>query len=67
MTNAQFDVLTQKLFDIEKRQIQFETIQAKQVELLTQVANNKLDVDNLREEIEKLRLAIESVKDEVEA
>ena len=67
MTNAQMDVLLQKLDAIEKRQIQFASVQNKQLELSTKIANDKIDVDSIKLELDNLNKVINSIRDEVEA
>lgn len=67
MTAAQMNVLTEKLSNIDKRLIQVEQVQAKQIELLTKIVGNKIDTDLLRSEMEQLKVLIQSIKDEVEA
>lgn len=67
MTNAQMDVLMQKFDAIEKRQIQIAVVQTNQLELLTKIANDKIDVDSIKLELDKLNKVINSIRDEVEA
>lgn len=67
MTNAQFDVLLQKLDMIEKRQLQIAAIQAKHTELLVAISNDKIDINSLRNSIDELAKLVDSIRDEVEA
>lgn len=67
MTNAQFDVLLQKLDMIEKRQLQTAATQAKHTELLIAISNDKIDINSLRNSIDELAKLVDSIRDEVEA
>lgn len=67
MTQAQMNVITDRLSNIDKRLIHIESLQERQLELLRSIANDKIDVESLKASLEQLNKVVNSIKDEVEA